>query len=112
MGAMQRRKGAVAERELVQRLHTLGFPEARRTAQMQSQRGATEDDVLWLPELYVECRRRETLNIPAWCREVDEKSGDRVGVLAFRRSNEPWSLRIRLDEAQAFARIITQRSTL
>jgi hypothetical protein len=51
-----------------------------------------------LPDYYMEVRRRETLAIPAWCREICEKAAGKKPVLVFRRSRERWFACLPLDD--------------
>jgi hypothetical protein len=91
MSAKSRRKGQVAEREVAAIFTDAGIPMRRSGIE-----GQLEGDLSNDRNLYVEVRRRETLSIPSWIREVEEKKGDRQGALVFRRSKEPWHVAIPL----------------
>jgi hypothetical protein len=93
MSAKSRRKGQVAEREVAAIFTDAGIPMRRSGIE-----GQLEGDLANDRNLYVEVRRRETLSIPAWLREVEEKKGDRHGALVFRRSKEPWHVAIPLED--------------
>lgn len=99
MGAMQRRKGATAEREVAQlaRDHDL---KARRTAPMQAQQGAPEADVcLGLPGVSLEVKRRERLSVDQWMREHEARTPSHmIPAVAYRRSHEPWRVCLPLDD--------------
>ncbi len=87
MGRMSRTKGKVAERAVAELARANGFPNAKRTGDAQQVAG----DIAGMPGLYVEVRRRETLNLPAWIREVEaEHPRGTLPLIAFRRSAEPW----------------------
>jgi hypothetical protein len=88
-----RRKGQAAEREVAAIFTDAGIPMRRSGAE-----GQLEGDLANDRNLYVEVRRRETLSIPAWIREVEQKKGDRQGALVFRRSKEPWHVAIPLED--------------
>lgn len=94
MPRRERIKGKVAELEVVHAFDDAGFP-CRRSGDT----GQIVGDLDGLPDLYVEVRRRERLDMPGWIREVaDETPEGKVGVLAFRRSREPWHVCIGLED--------------
>lgn len=87
MGRGQRRKGAAGEREVAEIFTRHGFELAKRSGDA----GQRDGDIDHVGIFYVEVRRRETLAIPAWLREVAAKCPpDMVGVLVFRRSRMAW----------------------
>lgn len=87
MSKSQRQKGKVGERAVAELARANGFPNAKRTGDAQQVAG----DIAGMPGLYVEVRRRETLNLPAWIREVEtEHPPNTLPLIAFRRSQEPW----------------------
>jgi Holliday junction resolvase len=92
---MSRRKGAAAEREVAGLLTEGGFTCNRNVEGSRGQACADIDNDLGL---YIEVRRRETLNIPAWNREIAEKKGDKIGVLAYRRSREGWHVSMSFED--------------
>lgn len=82
-GRMGRRKGKVAEREVAAILTAYGF-EARRD-------GRLADDLQHnIAGVHLEVKRREQLALPAWWRQTQRDAGDRIPVLLYRRSGEPW----------------------
>lgn len=86
-GRGSRHKGKSAELEVVHLARAAGFSDAQRTGSAGQIRG----DIDGIPGVYVEVRRRETLALPAWCREAEEEAPDlTLPVVAFRRSHEPW----------------------
>jgi hypothetical protein len=97
MGKASRDKGVRGESELVAILAAHGYHAERRGV------GYDGDDLRvreW-PTWYMESRRRETLCIPAWMREITEKAKARdcdTAVLFFRRSREPWCVCLTLDD--------------
>ena len=91
MGAASRRKGKANELAVAHAFQDNGWPDACRN----TIDGQIEGDLLNVPD-YTEVRRRETLAIPAWIRECEEKSGERDWALVFRRSREPWSVCVSL----------------
>lgn len=99
MSVHSRNKGAVAEREIASILRAAGWPDARRTGQMQSQRGAPEADVFAIPGARLEVRRRERIEIVRWCREHEALTPPLdIPIVVFRPSREPWRACLELDE--------------
>ncbi len=94
MSAMQRRKGAAAEREF---LHKLGEELGElltRNLQQTREGGA---DCLCVKGWAIEIKRQERLSRPAWWRQACEqaaRSGSQP-MLAYRRSREPWRVWIK-----------------
>src|SRR4051812_26882968 len=108
MGAMQRRKGATAEREIVAILRGRGM-KAQRTAPLQTAAvagllpgGISSADVTCdgLPGVHLEVKRAETIKIEAWCRQAegDAKEGGSVPVVVWRRSGQPWRVTLPLED--------------
>jgi hypothetical protein len=96
MGKGSRDKGKVGEREVVQIARAHGFPRARR----QGDAGQDDRDIAHVEPAYLEVRRREKLDIPGWCREVDAAApDDLIPVVAFRRNGEPWRAILPLETA-------------
>lgn len=97
MGRASRDKGKAAERDVVNRFKARGI-RARRIWEDQSKPGGqVEGDIeiaVAVPP-YIEVRRRETLDIPGWIREIEGTRPERA--LIFRRSREDWHVAIPLD---------------
>ena len=90
MSAMQRRKGAQAEREVLKLLgEELGQMLTRNLTQTR-EGGA---DCLAVQGWAIEVKRQEALSRPAWWRQACEQA-QRVGaepMLLFRRNREQWT---------------------
>ena len=87
VSAMQRRKGASAERELFGLLRDeLGLMVERNLAQTRNG-GA---DSVSIPGLSIEVKRQEKAFAEAWWRQACEQAGSDTPVLAYRRSRQPW----------------------
>lgn len=90
MSAMQRRKGAQGEREVLKLLGLeLGEIFTRNLEQTRSG-GA---DCLCVKGWAIEIKRQESLSRPAWWRQAC-KQAEREGaepMLLYRRSREPWT---------------------
>lgn len=98
-GAMSRRKGANAEREIVQILRAHGF-DAQRTAVLQAAVGSTDPDVRFSVEgFFIEAKRQERVEIDKWCAQAElaSKPTDTPCVV-WRRSRQPWRVALPLDD--------------
>ena len=93
-GRSSRQKGYRGEAEVIDLLRGAGHEVDRRGS------GDAGDDIRFraFPDWYVEVRRRETLAIPAWCREIEAKAEGKTALLIFRRSREPWRVCLLLNE--------------
>lgn len=95
MGKPSRDKGKAAERDVVNRFKARGI-KARRLWEDSSKGGQDQGDIeieVAVPP-YIEVRRRETLDIPGWLREIEGEGNERA--LIFRRSREDWHVAIPL----------------
>lgn len=99
MGAMQRTKGAVGEREFASVLQeevdkfTRGITMRRNLEQTQ----CGGFDIVGLPWLALEVKRQETLHLGQWWQQCLAQAGGRVPVLAYRQNRMPWRVRMLLD---------------
>lgn len=97
MGAMQRRKGATAERELFGLLSDeLGTVVKRNLSQTRGG-GA---DTLDVPGWAIEVKRQEAESISAWWKQALEQaeSSGRKPILFYRASRQPWRAVVDLAE--------------
>lgn len=96
MGAMSRRKGAVGERELAGFLSEHGHP-ARRGQQFS---GSPESPDVVCPTLpfHFEVKRTEALRLHEAMAQAVADAGDKVPVVAHRRSRGEWLAVIRLGD--------------
>lgn len=97
MGKQQQRKGADGERELTLLLQGKGF-RARRGGSLTY---GTVPDVMGLPGIHIEVKRREQLNLPGAIRQAKTDAARfRDGIPAvFHRSNRgPWIVSMGLEE--------------
>ena len=94
-GRTSRTKGAVGERELAKVIRAYGF-----SCERTGRNGRTSEDVTHdIPGVHLECKRREVLSIPAWLRQAEaDAPADRVPVVAFRQSRQPWRVVLPLEE--------------
>ncbi len=93
-GRMARNKGAAGERELAQILTDhLGVKIQRKLGQARD-----GGDDIQIGKYRIEVKRRETLSIDAWCKQVeDAASHDDIPVLAYRRNGQPWRVVVPLE---------------
>lgn len=94
-GRMSRNKGAAAEREFTAILSEhLGTQIKRKLGQARD----SGDDAQW-GKFRFEVKRRETLAIMDWCRQIDTHcQGDEVPVVAFRQNGQEWRVVLRLKD--------------
>jgi len=99
MSAMQRRKGAAAEREVLKLLgEELGQLLTRNLTQTR-EGGA---DCLAVKGWAIEVKRQERLSRPTWWRQAVEQA-QRVGaepMLLFRRNREQWTAWVHTSQGQ------------
>ena len=87
MGKMQRNKGAQAERELFALLTDgLGLNITRNLVQTR----AGGADTIDIPGVALEVKRHEVLQIGSWWEQTLAQAGDRIPLLAYRQSRQPW----------------------
>jgi hypothetical protein len=97
MSAMQRRKGAVAERELFGILSDMLGTCVRRNVDQARNGGA---DGLDVPGWAIECKRVESGFREAWWVQAVNQSvdTDRKPALVYRASRQPWRVRMFLHD--------------
>jgi Holliday junction resolvase len=94
-GRMSRNKGAAAERELAQILSDeLGFVVKRKLGQARD-----SGDDIQVGKFRIEAKRRETLALPAWCRQIEAHcQPSEVPVVAYRQNGQPWRIVMKLED--------------
>ena len=94
-GRMSRNKGAAAERELAQILSDeLGFVVKRKLGQARD-----SGDDIQVGKFRIEAKRRETLALPAWCRQIEAHcESHEVPVVAYRQNGQPWRIVMKLED--------------
>lgn len=95
-GRASKNKGKVGERELANILKEHGF-NARRNQQYN---GAVGDaDVVGVPNIHIECKRVESLNITKAMEQATEDARDgEIPAVFHRRNNKPWLVTMHLDD--------------
>lgn len=87
MSASERRKGAVAEREVAALLRAHGLPVDRT---VQNSGIYLRGDLTGVPGYHFEVKRQETARVPSWLRQAREECGEAVPVVAWRANHEEW----------------------
>ncbi len=105
MGKAEREKGKRGEREFAGVLRSLGFGEARRTAQYCGKTGDA-DDVVGVDGYHIEVKRCEAIKIGEWMKQAERDCGEKVPVVVFRRSGEKWQAVIAAEELFSLIRIL------
>lgn len=105
-GKMSRNKGAQAERELAAYLSDALGIEIKRKLDQAREGG----DDLQVGQFRIEVKRRETLAIPQWVRQIEECTEEgEVPVVAFRQNKQPWRIVIRLDDYVDYMKFSLQK---
>lgn len=91
-----RNKGAVGEREIASILREYGY-KARRGQQFSGANG--DADVVGLPRIHIEVKRREKLNIHEAMDQAkrDAREGE-IPSVWHRKNNTEWLVTLRLDD--------------
>lgn len=91
------KKGKQGERELANILKDYGFEGARRSQQYA---GINNDaDLVGLPNLHIECKRVERLNIHEAVKQAQEdKRDDELGAVMHRKNRTDWLVTMTLDD--------------
>ena len=92
-----RAKGAAGERELAKTLQKYGY-DARRGQQYCGANG--DADVVGLPDIHIECKRVERLNIDAAMAQSmrDAETKGETPTVWHRRNNGPWMVTMMLGD--------------
>lgn len=89
-------KGATGERELAHKLNEYGY-NCRRGQQYCGANG--DADVVGLPNIHIECKRVERLNIYEAVAQAKRDARDGEAPTVFhRKNNEKWLVTMELDE--------------
>ena len=91
-----RQKGARGERELAKELRDWGY-ETRRGQQYSGAAG--DADVVGLPNIHIECKRVEKLNLEkAMYQSVNDARENEIPVVMHRKDRHCWLITMRLDD--------------
>lgn len=96
MSINSRQKGAAGEREWAKLCREQGFEDARRGQQFS---GIEGKDVVGLPDIHVEVKRVERLNISkAMQQAIEDKAEDEIPIVAHRKNYEDWLITMTADD--------------
>ena len=96
MSINSRSKGAKGERELAKILREYGYP-CRRGQQYSGANG--DADVVGLPNIHIEVKRRERLEIyPAIAQAVRDAKNDEKPAVFHRKNECEWLVTMRLED--------------
>jgi hypothetical protein len=97
------RKGKQGEIELAARLTSLFGVECKRTASAYLP-GIIAPDVVGLPGIHVESKRRERVPLYAAIRQAKHDATGRVAIVAHRSNQRPWLVTVELADLPELAR--------
>jgi Holliday junction resolvase len=108
MSINSRAKGARTERELSQKMKEVFGWEAHRTNQFCGKNGDSDVIIPELPQVFVESKAVERLNVPAaMARAVeDAAAAGKLPVLCHKRNRGEWLLTLRLEDLPRFSEMV------
>ena len=91
-----RMKGKNGDLELAKTLRNLGY-DVRRGQQYSGANG--DADVMGLPKVHLECKRREKLNIDdALSQSIRDAREEEIPVVMHRKNHTEWKVTMRLED--------------
>ena len=88
-------KGRVGEREFAKFLRAHGFSEARRGQQYS---GIEGEDVVGIPNIHIECKRVERLNIHDAMNQSIRDADNQIPIVAHRKNRTEWLVTMRAED--------------
>lgn len=89
-------KGARGEREFAKMCRDQGFKDARRGQQFS---GIEGDDVVGLPNIHIECKWVEKLNVrTALDQSIRDAKSHETPIVAHKMNNKPWLVTMLADD--------------
>ena len=109
-----RAKGARTERELAKKLEEVMGWKARRTQQFCGAAGDSDVVVMNVPQLFVESKSVERLNVVAAMDQAvqDAKAAGKLPCLCHKRNRTEWLVTVRLTDLPLFAEMIQQSRSM
>lgn len=93
-----RQKGKRGELELAHELERYGLT-ARRSQQFKGTADSGDVEVTEWPDMLVECKRVQALNLPkAMAKAIGEAGGTKLAAVFHRRNGEPWMVTMDLED--------------
>lgn len=107
-----KQKGKRGELELCQVLKGLFGWDVQRSVQYNGNAGDADLVVKGVPELFVECKRVQALNLPkAMSLAVQQAGPSKTAIVCHRRNHEPWLVTCQMQDLLALCRILMQGSS-
>lgn len=93
-----KQKGVAGERELAKKLREYGYDETKRSQQYCGANG--DADLTGLPNIYIECKRVEKLNIYDAIDQAkwDSTNTSSLPTVFHRKNDHEWLVTMRLDD--------------
>lgn len=91
-----KRIGCIGERELAAILREYGFTNAHRCQQFKG--GEDSPDVACFPDIHIECKRVEKLNIETAMEQARHDCGSKAPAVFHRRNRRPWMVTMLLSD--------------
>lgn len=93
-----KQKGKRAELALSHKLNELGF-NTRRTAQYNGKEQGSLADLVGIPNVHIECKHNERLNIHDAMAQADRDCADGDTPMVFhKKNNKPWLVTMHLED--------------
>lgn len=93
-----KQKGKRGELELVRKLKEYGF-DTRRSVQYNGKAEDGQADLLGLPNIHIECKRVEKLNLyDAMAQAKHDAEGGELPTVFHRKNNSKWLVTMELDD--------------
>jgi hypothetical protein len=102
-----KQKGKRGELELCRVLKELFGWDARRSVQFNGNAGDADLVVPEAPNLFVECKRVQALNLGKAMNLAIQQAGPKLPAIFHRRNNEEWMVTVRCSDLMAFSRMLT-----
>lgn len=102
-----RQKGKRVELELAKELRAIGLT-ARRTAQFCGDAGDSDVVVEELPELFIECKGVERLNIWDAMEKAVEQAESKIAAVFHTKNRKPWLVTLRMEDMVAFSLLLAR----
>ena len=98
MAINSKRKGAEGERSLARKLKEYGY-DTRRSVQYNGKAEEVQADLLGLPNIHIECKRVEKLNIHnAMAQAIHDAKDGELPTVFHRKNNCEWLVTMKLED--------------
>lgn len=106
-----KKKGKRGELELCQVLKGHFGWDAQRSVQYNGNAGDADLVVQGVPEIFVECKRVQALNLPkAMSLAVQQAGPSKTAIVCHRRNNEPWLVTCQMSDLLNLCQIMLRAS--